>query len=588
MRTSTLTDRPSHDARNAFFCAALVTAAFLVVNPFAEMPFNDDWTYAFTLRRLLETGHFIYNGWSTCVILTHIWWGAMFARVFGFSFVVLRFSTLPFAAGSALFCYLLARRANLQPAGAIFASLGLSLSPLFLPMATSFMTDVPGLCYCLICFYAFVRAGQSASIRSWILWLGAGILSGIIGGMNRQTSWLPPLLIIPYLILLRRSQPRFIAAAAVGWLLVLVDVVLTLRWFNRQPWIYLTPPILESLRQGLQHWHISITNLLLFTFATVSFVLPTALPFDVEFIARLWRGRKTQQAAVTAAVVLILSVAMSLNPRLGIGPWLANIVTVNGVIANLELSGRPPIVLPLAVRGFLSALVLATCYFLVSRSVEFALSPRASLSKLRQFFSTPEPRPILAIFAIVYFALMIVRSAQDLIYDRYCLPLIPCLAIPLLRGRRLAIAWPLLAIYAAYAIASTQDNLALAAARRAAIQRLESHGVPRIQIAAGFEYDLYTQLEEVGHVNRYGITNPPHAFNALQGYAPALKCLYRLEWSPAADTIPSPFGVVEYVSWLAPFHRVIHIDQFRNPWWLSPSRPKDIPDPTSYETEYGD
>ncbi|MGD0767892.1 MAG: hypothetical protein ABSB42_06815 [Tepidisphaeraceae bacterium] len=581
-------DRPSHDARNAFLCAALVTAAFLLVNPFAEMPFNDDWSYAFTVRSLLETGRFVYNGWSTCVILTHVWWGAMFARIFGCSFTVLRFSTLPFAAGSAFFCYLLARRADLQPAGAIFASLASCLSPLFLPMATSFMTDVPGLCYCLVSFYAFVRAGQSASIRSSILWLGTGILSGIIGGMNRQTSWLPSLLILPYLILLRRSQPRFIAAAAIGWLLVLLDVVLTLRWFDRQPWVYLDPPILDCLRQGLHHREASITNLLAFTFATVSFVLPAALPFVVECVSHLWRIRRTRRAAILAVVVLILSVAMSLNPRLGIGPWLADIVTVNGVLENFELSGHPPFVLPLAIRGFISALVLTTCYLLVTRCVECALWPRATLSKLRGFCSMPDSRPFLAIFAIVYFALMVVRSAQDVTYDRYCLPLIPCLAIPLLRGRRLAFAWPLLAIYIAYAVASTQDNLALASARRAAIERLESHGIPRIQIAAGFEYDFYTQLQEMGHVNRYRITNPPNAYNEFQGYTPALKCLYRLEWSHAADTMPSPFGTVDYIAWIPPFHRIVYIDQFKNPWWLRSARPRNIPDPRSYETEYQD
>ncbi|MGA2439430.1 MAG: hypothetical protein ABSH08_00600 [Tepidisphaeraceae bacterium] len=588
MRTSTLTDRPSYDARNAFLCAALVTAAFLVVNPFAEMPFDDDWSYAFTVRRLLDTGHIHYNGWSAPLLLTHVLWGAMFARVFGYSFVVLRFSTLPFAAGSAFFCYLLARRAGLLPAAAVFISLLLCLSPLFLPLATSFMTDVPALCYCLIGFYVFVLAAQALSIRAAIAWLSVGALCGMIGGMGRQTVWGIPLCIIPYLVVLRRSQPCFIAAAAVAWLLVVVDVVFTLRWFDRQPWVYLDPSILDSLRQGLQYRETSITSLLAFTFATVSFVLPAALPIAVECISRLWRIRRTGRAAIAAAVVLILSLGMSLNPRLGIGPWLADIVTVNGVLQNFELSGHPPFVLPLAARGIVSALVLTTCYLLVTRCVECALQPRATLSNLRRFCSTPDSRPILAIFAIVYFPLMAVRSAQDLMYDRYCLPLIPCLAIPLLRGRRLAIGWPLLALYIAYALASTHDNLALAAARRAAIDRLESHGVPRIQIAAGFEYDFYTQLQEMGHVNRYGITNPPHAFNELQGYTPALKCLYRLEWCRAADTMPSPFGTVDYIAWLPPFHRIIYIDQFKNPWWLSPIRPRNITDPRSYETEYQD
>jgi len=301
-----------------------------------------------------------------------------------------------------------------------------------------------------------------------------------------------------------------------------------------------------------------------------------------------WLLQTTWQAAVVAAVVLILSVAMSLKPQLGMGPWLYNIVTVKGVIGSLELSGRRPIALPLAARGFVSALVLATCYLLVTRCVEFALMPRFSLSKLRRFFSTPETRPVLAIFAIAYFAVLIVRSAQDQVFDRYCLPLIPCLAIPLLRGRRLAIGWPLLAVYIAYALASTHDNLALAAARRAAVERLESHGIPRTEIAAGFEYDFYTQLEEMGHVNRYGITNPPHAFNESQGYTPALKCLYRLEYPRAAETIPSSLGAVDYIAWLPPFHRTVYIDQFRNPWWLKPVRPNNIPDPPNYETDYED
>jgi hypothetical protein len=577
-----------NDIRNAIACAAAVVAAFLIANPFAQMSFDDDWSYAFAVRRLLDTGHVYYNGWSAPVLLTHVLWGAMFARVFGYSFVVLRFSTLPFAAASAVFCYLLARRADLRPAAAVFLSLLVCLSPLFLPLATSFMTDVPALCYSLMGLYVFVLAAQARSIRAALAWLFVGAVCGMIGGMGRQTVWVVPLCIIPYLVVLRRSEPRFIAAAAVAWLLVVVDVVMTLRWFDRQPWVYLDPPILQCVRQGLGHPEITITNVLMVGLTIVMFTLPAALAFDMECMARLWRSRKTWQAAIIAAVVLLLSVAMSLKPQLGVGPWLYNIVTVKGVIGSLELSGRRPIALPLAARGFISALVLATCYLLVARCVEFALAPRVSLSKLRHFFSTPETRPVLAIFAIAYFALMIVRSAEDQVFDRYCLPLIPCLAIPLQRGRRLAIGWPLLAIYVAYAVASTHDNLALAAARHAAVERLESHGVPRTRIAAGFEYDFYTQLEEMGHVNRYGITNPPHAFNELQGYTPALKCLYRLEYPRSAETLPSPFGAVDYIAWLPPFHRTVYIDQFKNAWWLNPVRPNNVPDPPNYERDYED
>ena len=120
----------------------------------------------------------------------------------------------------------------------------------------------------------------------------------------------------------------------------------------------------------------------------------------------------------------------------------------------------------------------------------------------------------------------------------------------------------------------------------AAVDRLESSGIPSTEIAAGFEYDFYTQLEQAGHVNRYGIRNPPNSFNPAKGYTPALKCRYRIEWNPAADTMPSPFGTIDYISWLPPFHRRIYIDQFRHPWWLQPHPSNKSPLPLSYEVFY--
>jgi hypothetical protein len=218
--------------------------------------------------------------------------------------------------------------------------------------------------------------------------------------------------------------------------------------------------------------------------------------------------------------------------------------------------------------------------------VEFAVDSRRSLDRLRNIFANPDSRPILAIFGTVYFGLMVIRAGQDQVFDRYCLPLIPCVGILLLRRRSLAFAWPLIVIFAVYAVASTQDNFALAAARRAAVDRLESHGVPRTQIAGGFEYDFYTQLEESGRINRYGMTNPTRPFNDLEGYTPALKCKYRLESPHSPDTDPAPYGEIDYISWLPPFHRAVFIDQFKHPWWLDANRPTNSTIPLNFETDY--
>jgi hypothetical protein len=573
------------DVRNALICGAALIVAFLLVNPFARMPFDDDWSYAFSVREFIRTGHLIYNGWSAPLIISHIFWGALFTKIFGYSFVVLRFSTLPLAAGCGILAYLLARRADIPPAGAFFFFLLLCLSPLFLPLALSFMTDVPALFCTLFCLYAFVRAAQ---LRHALPWLAAGIVCGIVGGMDRQTVWVVPLSIIPYLIWLRRRDRLFVAAAVAGFLLVIADIYLSLRWFDRQPWVYLDPPLITCIRMGFAKPGIFLNNLVMVCLTIVLLVLPAVLPFVWASLRRLWRERKSWRGGVTAFVFCVLGIAVVRNPNFELPPWLFNILSVNGVIGGLELSGHRPVALPLPVRCFFSAIILLGSYLLVSRIVEFILEPRPSLAKLREFLCQgTHCLPILAIFGMVYFLLMIIRSAQDLVFDRYCLPLIPCLAIPLIRNfRPRTAAWALLIVYAIYALASTQDNLALAAARRAAIDRLEAAGVPSTEIAAGFEYDFYTQLEQAGHINRYGIRNPPNSFDPSVGNTPALICRYRLEWAPYADTSESRFGTIDFISWLPPFHRRIFIDEFRHPWWLKPDHPGRTPLPFSYEAFY--
>jgi hypothetical protein len=331
-----------------------------------------------------------------------------------------------------------------------------------------------------------------------------------------------------------------------------------------------------------------LSNVVMVCFTVAMLALPAVLPFAFASIVRLWRVRNSWRGAVTAVVICVLAFGVARHPAFGMAPWLFNIISVRGVIGSLELSGHRVIALPPDARGVISALVLASCYLLVARIVEFGCEPRGWFARARGFFSQPSATvPILAIFGVAYFLLMIVRSGQDLVFDRYCLPLVPCVAIPLLRHfKPRAIAWCLLGIYCAYGVATTQDNLALAGARRAAVDRLEAAGVPSTEIAVGFEYDFYTQLEQAGHVNRYGIQNPANSFNEFEGYVPALKCRYRVEYGVDGDTSPSGFGSIDYTSWLPPFRRRIYIDQFRHPWWLDPNRTNTSPKPREYEVYY--
>src|ERR1700760_4060252 len=100
------------DVGHALICCGATLLALLLAWPFSNLPFNDDWTWAFTVRQLQLTGHLVYNGWSSPSFVAQAYWGLLWVKVFGFSFNVLRISTLPMSIGAVGVCHLLGRRAG--------------------------------------------------------------------------------------------------------------------------------------------------------------------------------------------------------------------------------------------------------------------------------------------------------------------------------------------------------------------------------------------------------------------------------------------------------------------------------------------
>src|SRR5690242_17480905 len=66
----------------------------LLVNPVGNFPLNDDWTYSKSVLILKNEGKFDIGNFAAMTLFSHLIWGFAFVKVFGFSFTVLRFSTL--------------------------------------------------------------------------------------------------------------------------------------------------------------------------------------------------------------------------------------------------------------------------------------------------------------------------------------------------------------------------------------------------------------------------------------------------------------------------------------------------------------
>src|SRR5690349_10444134 len=74
--------------------ALLWGLAAAIVNPSADFPLIDDWSFASTVRHLLQHGDFRPAGWTAMPLITNIAWGSLFCIPAGFSFNALRLSTL--------------------------------------------------------------------------------------------------------------------------------------------------------------------------------------------------------------------------------------------------------------------------------------------------------------------------------------------------------------------------------------------------------------------------------------------------------------------------------------------------------------
>jgi len=564
------------DAKNLFFCIVIVATAMLLTWPFGEIGYADDFAYAHVALRLVQTGHFLYNGWEFAMLLSHSWWGALFIRLFGFSFTCLRLSTIPFALGAVGMCYQLVRTAGLKPSSAFLITLTLGLSPLFVPLSVTYMTDIPCLFFVLASLYSLSRAAEHGVGSRGHLWVALGAALGFIGGTGRQVVWLVPVVVLPYLAWVRRENRRFRISAEVAWVAVLAGVTYTSSWFRHQPYADFQLSLLNQAIMAIKHPKatVAITARLALMLALVT--LPAIVPLLYRSIVDTWSGPRGRKMLV-ATLLLIVLAAIAIHPSLASLPWVSSTLNWQGINGDAPLPGRP-IVLIRPIR----ALIAVAVYFTVCMLAGELWNIRGLAQRAGNFLSNPPKTKLglaaMSLFAGVYFGLLVIRAAEIDIFDRYLLPLIPCVAAVLLvwfeadnqeaermKRRVMPAAWAVVAVLASYAVLSTRDIWSLARARVTATKRLEAAGVPRTAIDAGMEYNGWSQLLLTGHVNNRWVVNPPGAYQPGLGIAPDVKPVYRLEYRPTADSAPTEFGTVPYFSPLPPFHKQVSIDRIATP-----------------------
>ncbi len=488
------------DLMAAGVCCAALLVCILIAHPFVNSAFNDDWSYSWVPYRLAKTGRFEYGGWGSPTVIFQSVWAALFAKLFGFSFDLLRAVTIPFSMGFILLTYFLARKVGLQRNLSQFAALTIAVSPLFLPLAASFMTEPYGCFFSILCVYAAICSAEAEDARSASVWMWVVALGGILGGSDRQTVWLAPLVLLPYLGWLRRANQRFMVQCALAYVLCLLSLAVVLAKFSpkygpteisKSQWISL---LILNGRDG-SHYVVSVL------LVSALMCLPVLLCYRP-----MWKTLGIRQIGILLLICFVIFdyLRSGFGLLLGIAPFLGNIITPHGVIdAESGGLGTRPLLLRVTVRYAITLFLLfaAGAWILLARNANKwkALSKTAS--------------SVFVLFVLPYMALLIPGALLGFCYDRYSLPLLPLFLIGFLlplQGTEVRIpisAWACLLVFASYGVVTTHDHTRNLEARSVAATQCVERGISPLRISAGLERDGWLQLLSSGKVGTllYGV-----------------------------------------------------------------------------------
>jgi Dolichyl-phosphate-mannose-protein mannosyltransferase len=560
----------------ALLCAFALAAAVAISHPVLEMATNDDWSYVWSARALADTGHVVYNGWATAMLGWQLYLGAFFIKLFGFSFTAARIATLIVSMATVALIQRLFVRLGISQWNATIATLTIALSPLFVPLAFSFMSDEPGL-FCLVaCFYGCVRAMQAETDRAVIGWLVFAALSNVFGGTVRQIAWLGALIVVPCTTWYLRRRAGVLLAGAVVWLISAIAIVGCIHWFSHQPYS-LTERLLSNPHTWIE-FLATVKKLIKNCFAACLFVLPVLIGFLWKFPFGSQRARK--QSAIVGVFLVLITLFFVFHHSAAdwLAPFSGNIVTEKGLDNVSGMAGNPPDILPFSVRVSLSVLTFAAAIsFLLLVWNSYSNESRGS-----QSVSALPWKALLTVFGPFTLAYLFLLVTRTDIFDRYLLPLIFVFLVILLRvyeervGDRLpAISLFLVLLFGAFTVAGMHDLFAMGRARLTAADEMLAAGVVRTEIQGGFEYDAWTQLESAGYMNNYRLRIPVGAFHpkSLPANAPAgcyfgfseetsaINARYILSFDQSSCYSPSQFAPVSYKAWLSPHTRIIYIQK---------------------------
>jgi hypothetical protein len=542
----------------------------------------DDGPYILVAKNLAATGHIHYNGWSAAMLCWQLYLGAALIKMFGFSFTTVRMSTLLVSLAAAFLLERTLVRCGISERNSVVGTLALVLSPLYLLLSATFMSDIHGLFAIIVCLYGCLRALRASNDRAAIGWLCFAVAANVVCGTSRQLAWLGTLVMVPSTLWLLRAQRRILLGGIAATLAGILFILGSMLWLKHQP--YTLP---EKLLSGHPRVVLVICRFVDF-FLEIPFLL---LPIMALFLLAIRRS-SPRIIVIVLGLLGVFSLIASfvryfpIHPYSLLEPTLGDWINETGGYGLV--SGRQPVFLVRGVRILLSAVSIGGLISLIALLVHSdGTSPAAEPSTGA---SWKELGVLLAPFTIIYIILLVSRAIaisflyDSVVLDRYALGLLIIVLVCVVRfyQERVQLRLPfasvlLIGIMAIYGIAITHNMFAFYRARVAIATELRQAGVPDTAVDGGWEHNMLVELKYASYINEWEIEKPAGAYVPIApppagdcptfwyDKTPHIKAVYGISFDPTGCYGAAAFAPVQYTRWLARAPGTLYVVRYTAP-----------------------
>jgi 4-amino-4-deoxy-L-arabinose transferase-like glycosyltransferase len=484
----------------ALACFAL---AAVIVPTMTRIATTDDWAYTRSVEHLYWDSKLVVFPVVAASAIGQIFWGGLFALIFGMSLGVMRLSTVVMVALGGVALYALLRQLGVSRSRSLLGTMVYLFNPLTFVLAFTFMTDPHFTSVMLIAVALHVRGLRPDDERAWAVLL-ASLVAGFAFWIRQQGAFIP-LAVVLALLVTRRLTPDMrgllrLTPIVVPATLMALAYAIWLRWFNDVPAVQ-QGFLDEAQRAGWSGtWQLA-QHLTYIEFAYLgALLLPLLL--GIVPVMRTWAVRPVALSA-TGWWLFLAWIALAVGglyffTRAGRRmPYIGQFVGTSG-LGSPDLIGKRPRLFEnggvfdaLTIVSVLAGIALG---YLLLRHVPTAATPERAGAGIVAMVALWQ---IVGVLPPSYHYL---RRGDSL--DRYLLPLVP-LAIALLlwavRDLRLLqpLAWLAVAAFMVISVAGTRDYLVYMETIWQVAREANASGVPNTELDAGSGWDGYHLYEQM-------------------------------------------------------------------------------------------